>query len=130
MIIVGHTECGGAAASLGAAQSPDLNLSAPIATVPSLPAESSLNRWLEPLTRTAASLQLSSIPHADALPLVVEENVKVQVANLAKTQTITDAWTKGTRKKQEVWIHGWVYDLKIGRLRDLNISQGPPDAKK
>ncbi|KAF9482796.1 carbonic anhydrase [Pholiota conissans] len=130
VIIVGHTECGGAAACLGAAQSPTLNLEEPaIATISSLPAESALNRWLEPLTRLAASLHLSSIPHAEALPVVVEENVKIQVEHLANTQTITDAWTKGTRKGQSVWIHGWVYDLHTGRLRDLNISRGPPGAE-
>ncbi|KAF8950773.1 carbonic anhydrase [Flammula alnicola] len=117
VIIVGHTECGGAAACLGAAQSPSLSLDGPITTISSLPVESALNRWLEPLTRIAASLQVSSIPHAEALPLI-------QVENLANTQTITDAWTKGTRKGQAVWIHGWVYELKTGRLRDLNISRG------
>ena len=128
VIIVGHTECGGAAACLGAAQSPDLNLDGPISTISSLPVDSALNRWLEPLTRIAAGLQLSSIPHAEALPIVVEENVKAQVENLANTITIGDAWTKGTKKGQEVWIHGWVYDLATGLLRDLNISRGPPGA--
>ena len=128
VIIVGHTECGGAAACLGAAQSPDLNLDGPITTVPSLPVDSALNRWLEPLTRLVAGLQLSSIPHAEALPIVVEENVKAQVENLANTITIGDAWKKGTPKGQEVWIHGWVYDLATGLLKDLDISRGPPGA--
>lgn len=126
VVIVGHTECGGAAACLAAAQSSSLSLEGPITTIGSLPVESSLNRWLEPLTRLAASLHLSSIPHAEALPIVVEENVKAQVENLAKTQAINDAWTKGTRKGQNVWIHGWVYDLATGLLKDLNISRGPP----
>jgi len=128
VIIVGHTECGGAAACLGAAQSPDLNLDGPITTISSLPVDSALNRWLEPLTRLAAGLQLSSIPHAEALPIVVEENVKAQVENLANTITIGDAWKKGTRKGQAVWIHGWVYDLATGLLKDLHISRGPPGA--
>jgi carbonic anhydrase len=129
VIIVGHTECGGAAACLGAAQSPGLSLDGPISTLSNLPVEAALNRWLEPLTRIAASLQVSSVPHAEALPLVVEENVKAQVENLAKTQTITDAWTRGTPKGQEVWIHGWVYELSTGLLKDLNVSRGPPGAK-
>ncbi|KAF9053192.1 carbonic anhydrase [Panaeolus papilionaceus] len=129
VVIVGHTECGGAAACLAAAQSPELDLDGPIATVGNLPADSALNRWLEPLTRLAASLKLSSVAHAEALPVVVEENVKAQVENLANTITINDAWTKGSRKGQDVWIHGWVYDLKTGKLKDLNISRGPPNAK-
>lgn len=129
VVIVGHSECGGAAACLAAAQNIADDLDKPIATVASLPAESSLNRWLEPLTRLAASLELSSTPHAEALPLVVEENVKMQVDNLAKTQAITEAWTKGARKGQDVWIHGWVYDIGTGKLRDLNITRGPPKPK-
>ncbi|KAH9483969.1 Carbonic anhydrase 2 [Psilocybe cubensis] len=129
VVIVGHAGCGGAAACLGAAQSPNLSLDGPITTIDSLPVDSSLNRWLEPLTRLAASLQLSSIPHEEAMPILVEENVKAQVANLAKTHAINDAWTKGTRKGQNVWIHGWVYDLSTGLLKDLNISQGPPSKK-
>ncbi|KAF8163448.1 carbonic anhydrase [Crassisporium funariophilum] len=129
VVIVGHTECGGAAACLGAAQSPSFSLDGPITTVSTLPADSALNRWLEPLTRLAASLQLSSTPHEEALPLVVEENVKAQVENLANTITISEAWSKGSRKGQDVWIHGWVYELSTGKLRDLNISRGPPSAK-
>ncbi|KAJ2920895.1 hypothetical protein H1R20_g2157, partial [Candolleomyces eurysporus] len=129
VVIVGHTECGGAAACLGASQNPSLDLKNAIATVPSLPADSSLNRWLEPLTRLAASLGLSSTPHQEALPVVVEENVKMQVDMLAKTVTINDAWTKGTPKGQQVWIHGWVYDIATGKLKDLNVSRGPPGAK-
>lgn len=114
VVVVGHNECGGAAACLGAAQSsPSI---CPAVTVPSLPAESPLNTWLDPLTRLAQSLHLSTTPHVEALPVLVEENVKRQVENLAK---IRDAWTKG------VWIHGWVYDIASGTLRDLGISQGP-----
>ncbi|KAF4615164.1 hypothetical protein D9613_003170 [Agrocybe pediades] len=126
VVIVGHTECGGAAACLAAAQSPSLNVNAPIATIPSLPADSSLNRWLEPLTKLAASLKVSAIPHNEALPLLVEENVKAQVENLSNTVAIQDAWTKGTSKGQNVWLHGWVYDLKTGLLKDLNITRSPP----
>jgi carbonic anhydrase len=126
VVIVGHTECGGAAACLEAARSPNLNLDAPITTISSLPTASALNRWLEPLTRMAAGLKLSSVPQAKALLTVVEENVKVQVENLTKTSIISDAWKKGTHKGQDVWIHGWVYDLSTGLLRDLNISRGPP----
>ncbi|TFK30075.1 carbonic anhydrase [Coprinopsis marcescibilis] len=129
VVVVGHSECGGAAACLAAAQNLSHNLDKPISTVTSLPAESSLNRWLEPLTRLAISLELSSTPHEEALPLVVEENVKMQVENLAKTQAISEAWTKGSRKGQDVWIHGWVYDISTGKLRDLGVSRGPPNPK-
>lgn len=92
--------------------------------MPSLPVESPLNVWLEPLTKLAQSLDLSTTPRVEALPVLVEENVKRQVENLTKTETIRDAWTKGAGKGQSVWIHGWVYDIASGTLRDLGISQG------
>lgn len=127
MIVVGHSECGGAHASLIAARAnPSPSPNKPIITIPSAPADAPLNLWLEPLTRLAISLNLSSVPESTALPIVVDENVKDQVFKLTQTQTIIDAWTKGTPKGQSVWIHGWVYELDTGYLRDLNISQGPP----
>jgi len=73
---------------------------------------------------------LKLLSSADALTTVVEENVKAQVENLAKTITIGEAWKKGTPKGQDVWIHGWVYDLSTGLLRDLNISRGPPTERE
>ena len=62
----------------------------------------------------------------ESINAVVIENVKVQVENLANTETIRKAWTHGTPKKQKVFIHGWVYDLGTGLLKDLGISRGPP----
>jgi len=59
--------------------------------------------------------------------MVVKENVKAQVENLAKTETIINAWTHGTPQKQKVFIHGWVYELGTGLLKDLGISRGPPN---
>jgi len=51
--------------------------------------------------------------------LLIEENIKRQVANLAKTETILNAWSKG----EDVWIHGLLYDIPQGQLKDLEISQ-------
>ncbi|KAF9013964.1 carbonic anhydrase [Cyathus striatus] len=129
VVIVGHTECGGASACLHAVQSSKFSPEDPV-TISSLPADSALNRWLAPLSKHVSSLKLSSTPPSEALPIVVEENVKMQVENLCQTITIQDAWGKGTPKGQDVWVHGWVYDIAKGKLKDLNISQGPPNAKK
>ncbi|KAJ3571062.1 hypothetical protein NP233_g4004 [Leucocoprinus birnbaumii] len=118
--IVGHGECGGAAACLGAAQRDDFNPDAPI-TLPMLPKEAPLNRWLGSLSRVAHKLVKS---HEASISRVVEENVKLQVENLCKAETIVNAWTKGTPKGQEVYVHGWVYDLASGRLQDLKITRG------
>ncbi|KAG5637135.1 hypothetical protein H0H81_005664 [Sphagnurus paluster] len=121
VVVVGHSECGGAAACLGAVQDPSFSEYGPIATISKLPPSDPLNRWLEPLTRHAASLNLSNTPKAQALPIIVDENVKRQVENLSKTRTLVNAWAAN----KKVWVHGWVYDLATGRLRDLNVTKGP-----
>jgi carbonic anhydrase len=125
VIIVGHSHCGGAAASLKAAQAPNFVPEVPVITVDSEPADSPLNRWLEPLTLLAYSLQLPDSGY-ESLETLVRENIKAQVENLANTETIVEAWTKGTPIKQKVFIHGWVYDLGTGLLKDLDVSRGPP----
>jgi carbonic anhydrase len=125
VIVAGHSQCGGAVACLKAAQAPNFAPKLPIITVDGEPADSPLNRWLEPLTLLAYSLQLPD--NSDkSIETLVRENVKAQVENLANTETIRKAWTQGTPKKQRVFIHGWVYDLGSGRLKDLGISRGPP----
>ncbi|KAJ7685360.1 carbonic anhydrase [Mycena polygramma] len=126
VVVVGHTECGGAAACFGAACSPAFSASAETCIIdPRLAPDAPLNQWLTPLTKLVASLKLSSVPKAEALPLIVEENVKMQVENLCMAQTIVDAWTHKSRQGKDVWVHGWVYDLASGQLRDLDISRGP-----
>lgn len=48
----------------------------------------------------------------------VELNVTEQVKDLAKTSIIQGAWESG----QQVHLHGWVYDLKDGFIKDLNVN--------
>jgi len=47
-----------------------------------------------------------------------ELNVIEQVVNVCQTTVVRDAWERG----QELTIHGWVYGLKDGLLRDLNVT--------
>lgn len=128
MVIVGHTECGGAAACFGAACSPSFSPHAQTCIIdPSLAKDAALNQWLTPLTKRVAALKLSSVSKAEALPLIVEENVRMQVENLCAAQTVVEAWANGKSKKgKQIWVHGWVYDLAKGKLRDLGVSRGPP----
>jgi carbonic anhydrase len=128
VVVVGHTECGGADASLSAAQNPSFAPDGSITTIPSLSSDHCLNRWLRPLTAHVNSLKLSGVPRHEALPIVVAENVKLQVENLCITQTIMDAWSNVDPEKRKVWVHGWVYDLASGRLKDLEISRGPTES--
>jgi len=126
VVVVGHTECGGAAACFGAACSPSFSAADETCIViPGTTPDHSLNQWLTPLTKLVGSLKLSSVPKSEAMPLVVDENVKMQVDNLAQSQVITNAWAHKSRAGKEVFIHGWVYDLATGQLRDLNVSRGP-----
>lgn len=122
---MGHSHCGGADASLKAAQAPGFIPKTPLITINGEPADSPLNQWLEPLTLLAHSLKLpDSSPKSREM--VIRENVKAQVENLANTKTILKAWLQLSPKKQKVFIHGWVYDLATGLLKDLGISRGPP----
>jgi carbonic anhydrase len=47
-----------------------------------------------------------------------ELNVIEQVANVSSTTIVQDAWTRG----QELTVHGWIYGLRDGLLRDLQMS--------
>jgi carbonic anhydrase len=63
---------------------------------------------------------LTSRDRADRL---CELNVIEQVANTSKTTVVQDAWDRG----QELSVHGWVYGLHDGLLRDLGMSVSAPD---
>ncbi len=48
-----------------------------------------------------------------------ELNVIEQVANVCQTTIVRDAWDRG----QELAVHGWVYGLKDGLVRDLRSTR-------
>ncbi len=58
---------------------------------------------------------LSTSQRADRL---CELNVIEQVANVAQTTIVRDAWERG----QSLSVHGWCYGLEDGLLRDLGMS--------
>jgi len=70
--------------------------------------------------------------HADALAALpagearwdrlCELNVIEQVLHVSQTTVLRDAWVRG----QEVTVHGWIYSLRDGRLRDLEVSAASP----
>jgi carbonic anhydrase len=49
-----------------------------------------------------------------------ELNVIEQAVNVCQTTVIRDAWARG----QEVRVHGWIYGLKDGLVRDLRMEAG------
>ena len=59
----------------------------------------------------------------EAANRLCELNVIEQVANVCQTTIACDAWTRG----QELTVHGWIYGLQDGRLRDLNATVSQPE---
>lgn len=50
-----------------------------------------------------------------------ERNVVAQVANVARTTVVRDAWHRG----QQLAVHGWIYGVGDGLVRDLGVTVGP-----
>ena len=58
------------------------------------------------------------LPSKERADRLCELNVIEQVVNTAQTTIVQDAWERG----QPLTIHGWVYGLQDGLLRDLGMS--------
>src|SRR5262249_25502258 len=54
---------------------------------------------------------------------LAELNVIEQVANASRTTIVRDAWQRG----QALSVHGWIYGLHDGLLRDLGLSVARED---
>jgi carbonic anhydrase len=67
------------------------------------------------------AVELDSVPADERHDRLCELNVVEQVANVCKTTIVEDAWTRG----QQLTVHGVVYGLSDGLLRDLGVSAGP-----
>ncbi|KAH8977683.1 carbonic anhydrase [Lactarius akahatsu] len=106
ILVVGHTRCGGADAALKA-------VAGTLGTV-----EPVLERWLTPLIELAS--KLNSEAASDPLTRLVEESVRVQVENVANSEPVRKVW----EGQKNLWVHGLVYDLETGTLRDLNVTKG------
>jgi carbonic anhydrase len=52
-----------------------------------------------------------------------EMNVIEQVGNVAESNVMQDAWRRG----QAISVHGWIYGLKDGLLKDLEVSVNAPE---
>ena len=63
---------------------------------------------------------LSPAKQEDAL---CEMNVIEQVGNVALSTVLQDAWARG----QKVAVHGWVYGLSDGLLKDLGVTMDRPE---
>ena len=85
-----------------------------------------VDNWLGPI-RALARIHAKAL---GALPLgtpredrLCELNVVSQVRHVTETTVVQDAWKRG----QRVSVHGWIYRVSDGLLRDLEISMSGPD---
>jgi carbonic anhydrase len=60
---------------------------------------------------------------AESFDRLCEINVIEQVANVCQTTTVLDAW----EREQKLAVHGWIYGITDGLLRDLDVTIGAPN---
>ena len=103
IIICGHHGCGGVKAAMDNLQ---LGL---------------IDNWLRHVQDVihVHEAALSKIDDEEArLDRLCELNVIEQVLNVGRTTIVQGAWQRG----QELGVHGWIYGLQDGLLRDLEVS--------
>jgi carbonic anhydrase len=109
VIVCGHYGCGAVQAAFGGGLKPPLE------------------DWIERVRRVLAShrAEIDALPdRAAQVHRLCERNVAAQVAAVCSTEVVATAWDRG----QELVVHGWIYDLHDGLLRDLELSvAGPAD---
>ena len=66
--------------------------------------------------------RLDHLPPGQQEDILCEMNVIEQVGNVALSTVLQDAWARG----QEVAVHGWVYGLKDGLLKNLHVTMDHP----
>jgi len=105
VMVVGHYGCGGVNAAMGNKQ---VGL---------------IDNWLRNIKDVYRlhEQELDAIEdHTQRSNRLVELNVQEQVFNLTKTSIVQNAWANG----KSLLIHGIVFDLHSGSLKDLNITVG------
>lgn len=102
VIVCGHYGCGGIKAAM---QNLQLGL---------------IDNWLrhvQDVMHNHEVLLATIKDEAQRLDRLCELNVVEQVLNVSRTTIVENAWSRG----QELAVHGWIYGIGDGLLRDLNI---------
>ncbi|CBL44913.1 carbonic anhydrase [gamma proteobacterium HdN1] len=108
VIICGHYGCGGVTAAM---ENSELGL---------------IGNWLHTIKDTYSRYQKSINAletKEERINRLCELNVAVQVRNVASSHVVQKAWHQG----QALRVHGWVYGLKDGIIKDLKISRSSID---
>lgn len=102
IMVVGHYGCGGVRAALDGSQ------------------HGLIDNWLSSLKGICITHrdELAAVDDERRVDLLCELNVKAQVANVARTRIIQNAWLRG----QQLDIHGWIYSVRDGLLHDLDTT--------
>jgi carbonic anhydrase len=80
-----------------------------------------IDNWLRHVQDVAdrhETLMREAGDEAACIDRLCELNVIEQVRNVCNTTVIADAWRRG----QRVAVHGWIYALHDGLLRDLGFT--------
>ncbi|MCG3198607.1 MAG: carbonate dehydratase [Candidatus Omnitrophica bacterium] len=102
IIVCGHYGCGGVLATL---REQRLGL---------------VDNWLSHVqdVRAKYRVEIEALPtESERHDRLCELNVIEQVANVCQTTIVRDAWARG----QSLVVHGWIYSLGDGLLRDLGM---------
>lgn len=80
-----------------------------------------IDHWIRPIRDIAETnaAELEALDEAHRHDRLCEMNVQAQVANLARSPFVEDAWARG----QELTLHGWLYSLQDGHITDLQCSR-------
>jgi len=108
ILVVGHYGCGGVAAAVDGKR------------------RGLIDHWVHPIREVGHDHrhELEVLPDERARwDRLVELNVMRQVKNVVSDVFVRDAWTRG----QKLSVHGWVYSIADGLIRDLGVTVDHPD---
>ncbi|MBY0467243.1 MAG: carbonic anhydrase, partial [Burkholderiales bacterium] len=102
IMVVGHYGCGGVLAALRGTR---VGLA---------------DNWLRHVydVKLRHRSRIEHLPTAQMEDVMCEMNVIEQVGNVAMSNVLQDAWSRG----QNVSVHGWCYGLKDGLAKDLGVT--------
>jgi carbonic anhydrase len=106
VIVCGHTCCGGMKAVLkGEGEGP-------------------VAQWLKPVQDLARehAADLEALDSEARVDRLAELNVMAQIDNISRIPAVRQAWRQG----QPLTLHGWIFCVRDGLLRDLRVSQAGP----
>lgn len=107
IMVVGHYGCSGVQAALEGAR---IGLA---------------DNWLRHIqsTRDRHGEMLGRVPDDQRASALCEINVLEQVVNVCVSTVMLDAWARS----QQVTVHGWIFGVHDGHLKDLQLSVSKTD---